>query len=238
MSLDNQSSTTGKYVLGYWDIQGLATACRMALTYAGIPYEDKLYSCTLVDGNWKSEWGKTRRGMMDDKTHAFPNLPYLTLPDGVTTMVQSGAILRHIARVGDLYGATEAERLRVDEVLEELVDCRKEIVSAVYGDYDSLKQSLHEHTFTYFTEVLEKYLENNGTTFFAGNAVTVADIVAYDVMTIIDNMTEHSFLSKHPRLHAHHDALKADPKLAAYFSSDASKLPHNNKMAKWGNGPN
>ena len=226
-------STGNKYVLGYWDIKGLANPLRMALTYAQIPFEDKTFEVKLVDGSWNSVAWKEEYKHMEDKAHAFPNLPYLTLPEG-TTLVQSSAILRHIGRVSGLDGANEIERMRSDEVIEQMADFRREIVGASYGDYDTEIKVLLEGTFPYALKIMQKYLVTVGGVYIAGPNVTVADFYMLDVMDLIDKHSKGTMLPQHPALAEYVARVAALPKLAPFFTSPAAKFPANNRMAKWG----
>lgn len=55
------------------------------------------------------------------------------LVDGDINIAQSNAILRHIARKYDMYGSTEAEHCRVDEVLDGISALRAKYVDLVYA---------------------------------------------------------------------------------------------------------
>nr|ABL09303.1 allergen Aca s 8 [Acarus siro] len=99
-----------KPTLGYWDIRGLGAPIRYLLTYAGIDFEDKRYS----DPN---EWfGKDKPSLGLD----FPNLPYYI--DGSVKLTQTQAILRYIARKANLDGATEAEKIAISLVEQQVQD--------------------------------------------------------------------------------------------------------------------
>lgn len=52
--------------------------------------------------------------------------------DGDLDVSQSQAIMRHLGRKFDLYGGTEAERARVDEILDGIVALRKMYLELVY----------------------------------------------------------------------------------------------------------
>ena len=50
------------------------------------------------------------------KTLMFDQLPLLVMPDG-TKVIQSMAIVRHVGRIFGMYGDSDAERTRIDELL-------------------------------------------------------------------------------------------------------------------------
>jgi glutathione S-transferase len=237
-TLPSLMSSDQKLVFGYWDIRGLAAPTRMALHYAQIPYEDKLYVCTKKeDGGWTSGWGE-EYSKMEATVHPFPNLPYMKLLDG-TVIVQSRAIERYVGRLAKLDGATELEKVRCDEVIEQIADFRKELSTFNYSDKESFeanKKSMDEEVIPYFVKGFAEYLKRHNTPFIAGEHVTVADFDLYDVLDITEALSPKS-VSQYAELAAFLKRVRELPQLQAYFDSPLSKLPPNNRMAYWGATP-
>jgi len=237
---------SGKYELGYWDIKGLAAPIRMALYYANrngeFPFIDKTYTLTANgQGGWNNDWAPTYKSMAESQ-HAFPNLPYLILPDGSLTLVQSSAILRYIGRVAKLEGDTETERSRCDEAIEQFADFRKEIVDASYGRLGNYEKALNDilltGTFPFALKGLANQLARTGGVYIAGPNITVADFYVYDVVVLIDKHSKGSLLpSQYPTIAEYKARIEALPGLAQYFAAPCAKFAHNNKMAVWGGKP-
>ncbi|KAM9244412.1 glutathione S-transferase Mu 1-like isoform 3-T3 [Dugong dugon] len=114
-------------VLGYWDIRGLGHAIRLLLEYTESNYEEKKYiegdAPNYDKGHWLNE--KFKLGL------DFPNLPYLI--DGPHKITQSNAIMRYIARKHNMCGETEAEKIRVDILENQIMDTRMDLVRVCYS---------------------------------------------------------------------------------------------------------
>ena len=96
--------------LHYFLGRGLGESQRFALGAAGVEWEDVFV--------------RSRADMvahLEAKRLKFEQLPLLEMPDG-TTVVQTGAIIRHIGRTYGLYGASDAEAGEIDQLLEGIKD--------------------------------------------------------------------------------------------------------------------
>ena len=75
-NVDEEEEDEMRYELGYWKIQGLASAARMMLNYADVPYKNKMHTIPLTtdaNGNYDySNWTDVKFKLDLD----FPNLPY------------------------------------------------------------------------------------------------------------------------------------------------------------------
>ena len=65
-----------------------------------------------------------------------------TFKDGDFEIAQSGAIMRHLARKHNLYGANDQEKTRCDMIYDGYVDLRDKMLKLVFskGDFVSLCQ--------------------------------------------------------------------------------------------------
>lgn len=100
---DAQSLPPPKLKLTYFFSTGRAEAIRLALTIAGIPFEDEHVSCT--------EFATIKSSL------PFHKLPVLRV-DSQGPVAQSHAILRYVGTLSGLYPANDpVKALRVDELL-------------------------------------------------------------------------------------------------------------------------
>ncbi|EER06304.1 glutathione s-transferase, putative [Perkinsus marinus ATCC 50983] len=96
------------YKLYYFAGRGRGEAVRFALALAGVEYENIFI--------------RTRKDMLElIPKLKYCQVPMLETPDG-KRLVQTGAILRYIARKFDLYGGAEGKEERVDEIIEASAD--------------------------------------------------------------------------------------------------------------------
>ena len=232
----------GEYVLGYWDIRGLAAPIRMAFHLAGLKYRDELFVVNQQpDGKWKSNWSAKYKELEASGSTPFPNLPYLTLPDGKTTLVQSMAILRHVGRVGGVYGATDIEQARCDEIIEQVMDLRNEMVRVVYGDFEGGKNTFVTASLPYYFGSFSKYLAIHSTAFMGSNSPSIADMNCADALSVssrlFSDVTGKDFAAEFPELDAYVKRVFGLSQLANYVAGPLHKLAPNNRMANWGNAP-
>lgn len=75
-------------------------------------------------------WNRSLESASRERNNVL-QLPYYI--DGDVKLVESGAILRHIARQHDLCGTTEEERCRTDVFEYTLVDFRSAFFTLSYG---------------------------------------------------------------------------------------------------------
>ncbi|CAG2163945.1 unnamed protein product [Oppiella nova] len=213
--------------LGYWNIRGLAQPIRLLLAYSSTEYEDKRYGIGAV-------WSGTefdRNDWLDDKHTLgldFPNLPYYL--DGHLKLTQSVAILRHVARKTKLDGQTDADKLRVDLVEQQLVDINTGVSHICYDpnfetlvvDYlKNLPQSL---------ELLSKFLGDRP--FLAGESVTYVDFLAYEILDKLNALAP-EIVSNVDNLRKYIERVESLPQIANYLKS-TPKTSFNGAMAKWG----
>ncbi|GFS04048.1 glutathione S-transferase [Elysia marginata] len=154
-----------------------------------------------------------------------PNFPFGQLPvlevDG-EMIGQSVAIANHLAREFDLYGKTNMEKCRIDQVVGIIQDFIQSGVKVMFEKDEAKKAELkkvnEEEEFPRYLGFLEKFLQKNGNGYFVGSGFTLADIFVYDtaynalkrVPTAID---------KFPLLKAHYNKVGALPQIKAYVDA-------------------
>jgi glutathione S-transferase len=256
-TLDTQMSSNNEHVLGYWDIKGLAAPIRMAFAFGGIPYRDEMYSLSQVDGKWRSAWPAKAKEMLASGDSAFPNLPFLLIPNAEGSngkglcVMQSGAILRYVAQLGGIMGDGPQEALRADELLEQTMDLRNEMTRLVYGaDFQAKHESFCQQTLPYYFGAFEKYLATrygvdaagaptDGGLYLVGSRVSVADLAVKDALDTAAQLAGAllDVSTLYPLTTQHRAFVGALPQLKAYYEGPLAKLAPNNKIAYWGSTP-
>lgn len=95
-------------------------------------------------------------------------------------MVQSMSIVRHFARVYDLYGSNENEKVRIDMLLDGCEDLKKSYFAVVYNDkaMEAVKV-FQETTLPTWCDYFETLKSKNEGNWFVGNKISVADVYYY-----------------------------------------------------------
>lgn len=162
------------YAVIYFDSPGRAEASRLALSAAGVEFND----VRLTSEEWQKMKPNTPQGQ----------LPMLekTLPSGVKIQIpQSGAMIRCIARENDLYGTNESERTMVDVVLCTLEDLFSEVLKLYMAREDQvksaeIKEKLEKETIPKFVKIFEEMKKvNSKEKWLVGSKITVADIALF-----------------------------------------------------------
>jgi len=210
--------------LGYWNIRGLAQPIRLLLAYSGTEYEDKRYVLGAAPEFDRTEWLNDKQTLGLD----FPNLPYYL--DGDLKLTQSVAILRHVARKTKLSGQTDAEKLRVDLVEQQLVDINTGVVTICYDpNFETLKVDYLKNL-PQSLELLSKFLGDRP--FLAGESVTYVDFLAYEILDKLNALAP-EIVSKVDNLKKYIERVESLPQIANYLKNNP-KTPFNGPMAKWG----
>ncbi|XP_069798214.1 glutathione S-transferase Mu 1-like isoform X2 [Narcine bancroftii] len=199
----------------------------MLLEYTSTPYEEKFYSCGDAPAYDRKAWTDVKMKLGLD----FPNLPYLI--DGDTKLTQSNAIMRYIARKHDLVGKTDAEKVCVDMLENQVMDLRMGFVYLTYSpDFEKQKPDYMKKL-----PVLLKQCSDflGKRPWFAGDEITFVDFLMYELLDV-HRAFEPKCLDEFQNLMDFITRFEALEKIAAYMKSDRFiKGPFHNKMAKWGN---
>ncbi|XP_055883168.1 probable glutathione S-transferase 6 [Biomphalaria glabrata] len=154
----------------YFNGRGRAELSRLILAVAGQKYED----VRIVGENWPAEKSKT----------PFGQLPVLEV-DG-QTFGQSLAIATYLAREFNLYGKTNLDGLKIDQVVQLCVDFQNS-ASKVFFEKDENKKAeglknLREVEVPKYLGFFEKLLKENGSGYFVGSSLTLAELYVYDLL--------------------------------------------------------
>jgi glutathione S-transferase len=190
----------------YFDIRARAEPIRLILEEMAIPYEDH----RVAPHEWRDFKSKT----------AFGWLP--AYRDGDLEIWQSHAIYRHLARVHDLYGANEKERIRCDVVEEAFADLNTLIGKAPWRpDFNETRTEFIERELSPSLDRLERFLGTNaaGPSFWVGGGLTFVDLIALAHLDCAGAMFPEAMPSR-PVLQAFCDGIARRPRIDAYLRSD------------------
>lgn len=167
--------TEQKTTLGYWGIRGLGQVARFMLTEA---VGQDGFVDHYVDG---AKWFGGEKAALPNP---FPNLPYLRAGELVVT--ESKAILLHLARKHGLYGATEEEQTRVDNILFFAEDIRAGYAKVCYtppGQAHADARAAFEKNLGAKLERLQEVAAKRTTKYLVTeDKPTVADFFVYELI--------------------------------------------------------
>ncbi|KAM3727284.1 Glutathione S-transferase [Dirofilaria immitis] len=201
------------YKLTYFPIRGLAEPIRLLLVDQGIKFTDEHIP-------------------KDDFVSIKSQFQFGQLPcfyDGDQQIVQSGAILRHLARKFNLNGENNAETTYVDMFYEGIRDLHSKYTRMIYEAYETQKDPFIKNILPQELAKLEKLLatRDNGKNFILGDKISFADYVLFEELDVQQILDPHC-LEKFPLLKAFHQRLGDKPKIKEYCAKrNASKMPVN-----------
>ncbi|CAI2348489.1 unnamed protein product [Caenorhabditis sp. 36 PRJEB53466] len=193
--------------LSYFDIRGLAEPVRLIFADKQIAYEDNRIS--------RDQWAELKPKMI------FGQVPCLQIGD--EELVQSGAILRHLARIYGLNGSNETETTFIDMFFEGLRDLHNKYAQMIYGDYENQKESYIKDVLPVELARLEKLFRTykNGEHFVAGDKESFADYVLFEELDIHLILTP-TALERTPALKKFHERFAERPNITAYLNKRAA----------------
>eukprot|EP00339_Tiarina_fusa_P014882 CAMPEP_0117051436 /NCGR_PEP_ID=MMETSP0472-20121206/35532_1 /TAXON_ID=693140 ORGANISM="Tiarina fusus, Strain LIS" /NCGR_SAMPLE_ID=MMETSP0472 /ASSEMBLY_ACC=CAM_ASM_000603 /LENGTH=224 /DNA_ID=CAMNT_0004765635 /DNA_START=1 /DNA_END=675 /DNA_ORIENTATION=+ len=154
----------------YFDLRARGFVNRVLLAVGGEEYTDHRVSF--------EEWGELKPTL----PLTFNQLP-LYQSEEVGSLCQSDAISRHLARKFNLYGKTPKENAQIDEVYEEFTDLLNATIKVTFAeDFEAKKAAFISTDIPKHVSFAEKLLARNGTGWFVGDSLTVADIQAFHVL--------------------------------------------------------
>jgi glutathione S-transferase len=224
------------YQLYYWPgIQGRGEFVRLALEYAGAPYED-------VARDPHGGMGRLMEGLDDEKV-AHPPFAPPYLRDGKMLIGQTAAILLHLGPRLDLVPEDEAGRLWTHQIQLTLMDLVKEahdthhpVGSDLYYKDQKPEASRAAAEFRHkripkFLDWLEAILSRNpaGSDWLVGKRTSYADLSAFQAVAglayAFPKATKKA-LAERPLLAALAERVEGLPKLRVYLGSDR-RIPFN-----------
>ncbi len=202
------------YKLTYFDFDGgRGEPIRIALHAAGIAFEDHRISF--------QEFSEMRQGIR------FTCVPVLEI-DGVEVS-QSNALCRYVGKMAGLYPTDEMQALYCDETLGVLEDLTHHVVRTFGLEGEALRearQALVDGWLSVYLRGLEQLLTRGGGEYFAGNALSIADLKVFmQVRSMsrgtLDHVPSDLIERLAPGLIAHEARVAQDPRVLAYYASRA-----------------
>ncbi|MBK8266630.1 MAG: glutathione S-transferase family protein [Nannocystis sp.] len=195
------------YELVYFPVRGRAEPIRLLFAAADVPFTD-----TAVT-DWPALKPKTPLG----------KVPILIErgDDGEQVIPESMTILRHLARTFSLDGADERARVVADYTVEALNEWRSRFTPVLFASFARTEQSVIDKYWSDLPATLalfERLLAQAGGAYFAGGALSYADLLAFDTLDGHLNLKPDA-LADAPGLHAFVARLREHPGLAAYLAT-------------------
>uniref|UniRef100_F1L9T7 Glutathione S-transferase 1 n=1 Tax=Ascaris suum TaxID=6253 RepID=F1L9T7_ASCSU len=177
-----------QYKLIYFNGRGRAETIRLLFAQAQVKYEDVRIE--------KDQWPTLKESM------PFGQLPVLEM-DG-KRLAQSHAIEKFLARMFGLNGGDDWEAAKIDELILGLEDLFQKIVPW-FKEQDEAKKieifkKLFDDEVTPFFRRYEQFLEKNGTGFFVGHDLSLADLAVFNMLSFFDSKLMPGHLKKYPHL--------------------------------------
>ncbi|XP_013392127.1 glutathione S-transferase Mu 1 [Lingula anatina] len=218
-------------VLGYWNLRGLGQPIRLMLAYTGEEYEEKRYEMGPAPEYSREQWltDKTKLGV------PFANIPYYK--DGDTIIVQSRAIMMHLARKHNLYGSTEAEKIKADEIASQVLDTLMSFIQVCLATYfyKTDYKTKKEEFLKGLPNILKSYSDFLGdNSWVGGKNITYADFNLYELLDWF-RMFSPGCLDQFSNLAGYCKNFEALPAIKKYMASaQFIKNPVFGPFADWG----
>ncbi|CAO3685708.1 unnamed protein product [Umbelopsis ramanniana] len=175
---------SSNFEIFYFELHGLALTTRSLLSLGGFEWKNR------YPQNWKEE---------EKPTTPFGKLPVLTetRADGSKfVLAESNAINRYLARKAGLLGTSEDETALIDQFYEswcEIVSKGLPVLRLKSSEPEKFAQDLATYQETVVNPLLAKHEEalvKNGTGYYVGNKLSLADLHAAAISTGISSLVK------------------------------------------------
>jgi hypothetical protein len=250
-----------RYVLAYWSTKCLAAPLRRMLEAAHVNHWNVLYDVKEEGDGWKKESYLKEKEWIKAELNPLVNLPFLIDVEKNVVISQTAVISRYLGTQLNMYGDNEAEQLKCDELLHELLDLHVVMTDFAYGtdpSEDAAAACLKRADYSF--EKLEAHLKADGPGHIqAGvgkNPVTVRrglsnlirgkftspDFYLIELLDQFKSLCKHNslpnFLASYPYLAEYDTNARAHPETGCYERSFCHmQLPFNNPYACFGSDP-
>ncbi|MBY8977537.1 glutathione S-transferase family protein [Rhodobacteraceae bacterium NNCM2] len=157
-----------------------------------------------------------------DSLRASGKLPFDQIPlleiDG-NCLSQSSAMIRYLARRGNLYGASDTDAMWCDMVAGVVSDFAETAMQAAFKPTAEHAIADLQARFAKFGPRFEARLDAQGSGFCAAEGMTFADVVLAEALSSYLEWCP-DILDDTPRLRELYDTVTATPGIAAYLASD------------------
>lgn len=202
------------YKLTYFELQGgRGESIRLALHCAGIPFTDERLT--------SEQFGKIKDSC------PFGQVPVLTVDDK-TAIPQEGAILRYVGRLAGTYSDDREKAVKQDVMLnfgDDIYSIATTFFTQDHAGKEELKKRCVDERIPKILGHLDKYLSNQGTTFSAGNDLSIADFKLYAALMLIKSGmlqgVSPDIVDKYTHVAKLHQAIEKHEKVASWYKSRA-----------------
>ncbi|KAJ3354203.1 hypothetical protein GGF32_002632 [Allomyces javanicus] len=201
------------YTVYYWQIKGRGEMIRLVLEAAGVPYENK----------YPKEWATEKASL------PFGQLPALLITDPktkqTTTLAQSAAIVRYLARKYNLVAADPMDAATADSIFESAVDVTNAMIKVVWGTPEADKPAALDKFKTEalppFIKAHTAFLEKNGNKgIYVGDKLTYVELTMFNLINELNTLIPDSVTAKSaPALWKVREAVANHDKIKAYLAS-------------------
>ncbi|KAK0404792.1 hypothetical protein QR680_017630 [Steinernema hermaphroditum] len=154
----------------YFGIRGRAEVIRLLLLDQNVSFEES----TLTEEEWKDR----------KADFLYGQIPCLF--EGDKQIVQTGAILRRLARKLELYGSTDEEMTHLDVFYEGLRDLHEKYIRLIYMEYEEKKtefiDTVYPAAWTVFEKLLKKF--GDGESILGGGRLSFVDYVLWEELDL------------------------------------------------------
>ena len=147
----------------------------------------------------------------------FDQMPLLELDD--LNLSQSSAMIRYLARQGDLYGDDDREALWCDMIAGAVADFAETAIQAAFQPSTETAMAGMRARFLKFGPCFEARLASNGDDFCVGARLSFADVTLVEALTSYLEWLP-GLLSETPRLENLHSRVLEQDGIAAYLASE------------------
>ncbi len=262
-------SSKNTITVGYWSTKGLGAVCRMVVLYSGFTLKAKNYKLqpVLIDNNLTyngSEWHENDKIHLK-KRNSLINLPYIELNNTSDTEIlitQSNACLSFLGRKFLMFGESEVDVSKCEQLLLETSDLRSVITSFAYTHFknsdleklaaDDVFVKVFQDSNAGKIQKFENWLNDNKSTnnyFLINNKITIPDFNLFDILDFyLEFLKYYNFVNDknnnifnelgYPNISKFYNSFIELPKMQKYLNSIFYKLPFTNKSARFGSGIN
>jgi len=195
-----------QYKLIYFNGRGRGEVSRLIFAHAGVNYTDQ----RIERADWPAFKPKT----------PFGQIPLLDIDNGKFVLSQSKAIARYLGNEFNLVPKDHIQAARGDMLVDGYDDLTQKFVP-FHQEQDPAKKKalwpkLEAEHLTPFLKLYEKFLTDNGTTYFLTNSITWADVFLFDGFEKFKGASP-TVLDNYPKLAEFFNKVAKEPKIQAWL---------------------
>ncbi|XP_076819404.1 glutathione S-transferase 3-like [Clavelina lepadiformis] len=202
-------------VLYYFDGQGRGEVIRWMLAACGLDFEEVFITS-------REQYLK----MVADDLFLYQQVPMLEIDD--MQLVQCGAILRYLARKGNLYGDNTKEQAKIDMYTDGAQDMFNSSLGIPFQSTENAKDDMwkkvKEKIFERFFPVFEKALQNCKNSCLVGARQSMADVLLTAAVTSFQ-ARQHDILDGYPNLQKWFDEQKKIEWISKFLAPGSKRKP-------------